>query len=591
MWMSNFKYILLTICFLLLAFPLKALEYIENFHSDIMVNPDGSLNIEETITVHHEGIKIKRGIFRDLSTSKGESYKILNVMRNGAPEPWFTEKLGYMLRLNTGDDKFLESPTTSTYTINYIMYDALRPIKDESLNELYLNITGKWDFPIKHLTAEVRYPPDTGVTRQYGYQTNRPKQEYIPDKPFQFFNLAPNEQATIAQAFTQGTVNIPLPKTYRLLILSFLLMLIYYLIAWRIWGKDPAPKAIVPDWEAPKDLSPLECAFINENGQTPNNAFFLHILWLLQQKVINILENKSSGFMGQKTMYTLTTAEKPEISNKEMQMYCDNFPNVLTITSTRSERLADYQQNLTDQLSKKLEKKYYHKRNMLTAIGALIMPLTCLYLFPSTAPLLLWVFCIIAAPAIYSKNMWPSIFIAVIATPVMYSYLTATGDYIWPAVFYGYFILIVIFAHLMFQPTFIGQRQKEKIEGLKMFLKAVSNPDIEQPETADDEENNTERKTLLSNKKRLTPKDMDNLFPYAIALRLEKEWSKKYADIFGYATVAKNTHNLWFQPKFQTNFSQCCKTSAPLQQSSLGLGSSGRGCAGGGFGGGGGGGR
>ena len=595
--MSNFKRILCVICFLLWAFPIKAQEikaqeYIENFNSDIMVNPDGSLNIEETITVHHEGINIKRGIYRDLSTLKGESYKILSVMRNGAPEPWFTERQASNLRLNTGNDLILESPATSTYIINYVMYDALRPIKDENLNELYLNITGQWNFPIYHVTAEVHYPPNTGVIRQYGYQTHQTTQDYTPDTPFEFFNLAPYEEVTIAQAFTQGTVNIPFPTKYRWIIISFIIMLIYYLVAWRIWGKDPAPKAIVPDWEIPKDLSPLECAFIDKNGVTPNNSFFLHIIWLLQQKIINVLENKQTGFLGNKTIYTLTTNEKQETTNQEIQLYSKNFPNVLTLTAAPSERLAKYQQNLIKQISQKLEKKYYNKRNLLTTIGALFMPITCLCLCPDAAPLLSWIFILVAIPAIFSKNIWPLLFMAVVATPVMYSF-TSTGDYIWPAIFYGYFILIVIFAHLMFQPTLIGQRQKEKIEGLKMFLKAVSKP-VQEQEISDESE--ISKKSLLSNQKRLTPSDMDNLFPYAVALGLEKEWSKKFYAIFGAATLAKTTHDIWYKPNFQTNFASCCRSSTTSPNSgsgfsSSGIGSSGGGSAGGGFGGGGGGGR
>jgi len=587
--MLNFKRALFFICFVLFAFPLKASEYIEHFHSDIMVNPDGSLNIEETITIHHEGFRIKRGICRDLSTSKGESYKILNVMRNGENEHWFTEKQTSLLRLNTESGKPLENPGTSTYVINYIMYDALRPIRNENLNELYLNITGKSGFPINHVTAEVHYPPKTGVIRQYSYQTNQTRQEYLPDKPFEFFNLAPQEQVTIAQAFTKGTVNVPFPKIYRLLIISFILMLIYFMIAWHFWGRDPTPKAVVPDWEIPKDLSPLDCAFINKNGEAPGNSFFLHIIWLLQQKIINIMENKGTHFMQQKTFYTLTTNEKPKDLNKEVQLYYKNFPNVLTLASNPSNRLAQYQQDLIRQTRRKLENKSYHKREWITTIGALIMPLTCFYLFPDMGVALYMMFILVASPAIFSRKMWPLYFVTLIITPILYLYIASTGEYLWPAIFYGYFVLLIVFTHLMFQPTPIGQRQKEKIEGLKMFLKAVSTP-AHAEESPD--ENEPEKKPVLSKEKRLTPKDMDNLFPYAVALGLEKEWSKKYQAIFGSAALALATHDIWHNANFKTNFSNTCKTAASLPPSaSSGGGSFGRGFAGGGFGGGGVGGR
>ena len=148
---------------------------------------------------------------------------------------------------------------------------------------------------------------------------------------------------------------------------------------------------------------------------------------------------------------------------------------------------------------------------------------------------------------------------------------------------------MIIFTHLMFQPTLIGQRQKEQIEGLKMFLKAVSTPANAEEAPLEDV---SEKKPALSKAKRLTPKDMDNLFPYAVALGIEKEWSKRYLAIFGAATLAQATHDIWHNVNFKTDLSNTCNTATgPVSTSSSGTGSLGRGFAGGGFGGGGGGGR
>jgi len=130
----------------------------------------------------------------------------------------------------------------------------------------------------------------------------------------------------------------------------------------------------------------------------------------------------------------------------------------------------------------------------------------------------------------------------------------------------------------MFEPTFIGQRQIEKIAGLKMFLAAI-----------------TGNKAIQQQDKRVTPKDMEDLFPYAVALGLEKEWAKKYEAVFGAQALAEvEKSRIYYRPQIRTNLGGYCNTATsyvPPSSSSSGFGSSGRGHAGGGFGGGGGGGR
>ena len=46
----------------------SAREVIQNYHSDIVIESNSSINVTETITVNAEGNEIKRGIFRDFPT-------------------------------------------------------------------------------------------------------------------------------------------------------------------------------------------------------------------------------------------------------------------------------------------------------------------------------------------------------------------------------------------------------------------------------------------------------------------------------------------------------------------------------------------
>lgn len=151
-----------------------------------------------------------------------------------------------------------------------------------------------------------------------------------------------------------------------------------------------------------------------------------------------------------------------------------------------------------------------------------------------------------------------------------------------------YVCLILVFKYLMFQPTVIGQRQKEKIAGIKMFLETITGNQI----ISKDTQTQTDA-TGMPMENRLTPADMEALFPYAVALGLEKAWERKFKTMFGTEVWQKiSSSHIYHTNNFVTNFNHCCTkaTHIPAPQSS-GHGSFGGGFSGGGFGGGGGGGR
>ena len=86
----------------LLAAPLTAQERILSYDSQVHVSADGSLGVTERITVRAEGNNIRRGIYRDFPTRYKDRYgnrvvvdfQMIDVQRDGKPEPWFLEKKG-----------------------------------------------------------------------------------------------------------------------------------------------------------------------------------------------------------------------------------------------------------------------------------------------------------------------------------------------------------------------------------------------------------------------------------------------------------------------------------------------------------------
>lgn len=111
--MKNKPAYFLFFCLILISGTAFADEKITSFDSLIQAQYDGSLIVTEKIAVYHEGKEIRRGIYRDLPTNKGEKYKLLEILRDGNPEPGFVETGYDYYRINTGNDDYLPQPALS----------------------------------------------------------------------------------------------------------------------------------------------------------------------------------------------------------------------------------------------------------------------------------------------------------------------------------------------------------------------------------------------------------------------------------------------------------------------------------------------
>ena len=96
-----------TLLALLVSNPLAAAERILSYSSDIAIARNGTMTVRETIRVNAEGNRIRRGIYREFPTRYrdrfGNDFKVdfdvLEVRRDGKPEPWHTDKRGNSVRI------------------------------------------------------------------------------------------------------------------------------------------------------------------------------------------------------------------------------------------------------------------------------------------------------------------------------------------------------------------------------------------------------------------------------------------------------------------------------------------------------------
>ena len=106
------KHILLAFfCFILAGYDAAADERILSFHSDIQVLADGSMTVNESITVRAEGRNIKRGIYRDFPTNYkdrlGNRYRVdftvVSVKRDAYSEDYHVKAQSNGIRIYFGN--------------------------------------------------------------------------------------------------------------------------------------------------------------------------------------------------------------------------------------------------------------------------------------------------------------------------------------------------------------------------------------------------------------------------------------------------------------------------------------------------------
>lgn len=270
-------------------------ERILSFHSDIVVHEDASMSVTETITVRATGAQIRRGIFRDFPTRYTDAlrnnyvvdFQVLDVLRDGRPEPYRVEGVANGKRVYVGrEDVFLESGRY-TYTLTYRTDRQLGFF--EAHDELYWNVTGNgWVFPIDRASARVVLPANiprdqlrldayTGAQggRDQDYEVARDlagEPTFSTTKPLDKF-----EGLTLVVGWPKGYVQEPMAARRLEYFVrdnpaavvgvpGLLLVLVYFLWRWSQVGKDPARGAIIPLYSPPDGFSPAAVRYIRRMG-------------------------------------------------------------------------------------------------------------------------------------------------------------------------------------------------------------------------------------------------------------------------------------------------------------------------------------
>lgn len=612
---------LLAFLFSVTLLPVVAEEVIQEFSSHIEIKKDSDIVVTETIRVQAEGAEIQHGIFRDFPTlysgplglRSTVPFELLEVLRDGKPEPWHTETRSNGLRIYLGSSSVFVPPGETTYTIKYRTGRQLGFFKD--FDELYWNVTGNgWKFPILRASACVELPPGAkarSIEAYTGPKGTKGSAYKIVGQPGCDVSLAttaplsPGEGFTVAVTWPKGFVEEPSPGAGILTIagsnagllagiIGLVLVFGYFLISWILFGRDPESGIIVPLFEPPEGFTPQDVRYLNGLGTCDQTGFAAAVLHLAVQKDISIRQ------AGEKS-YSLVKENSRSSDPGQTHLIETLFKSgsSLALEQRNHATLRAAQSVLAKDLAKKIGP--YFSRNTRIWVPGLLATLIPLGLSLTSAPekgdavfMMLWLsiwsvgcaaLSMTAFKAWRSPNKLGAIPITLFSIPFFGGWIFGITALVkaaspWVCVLYVVGItLCILFQHLLKRPTPEGQRLRDRIQGFKKYLSVAE-----------------AERLGLENPPERTPELFEKFLPYALALGVEQAWSEQFSDILAAASqdLQSGTRPTLFvlplatAASFTDSFSSAISSASTAPGSSSGSG--GGGSSGGGGGGGGGGG-
>ncbi|HKD78669.1 MAG TPA: DUF2207 domain-containing protein [Candidatus Angelobacter sp.] len=618
-------------------------ERIRSFDSRITVNEDGSMQVKETIAVKSAGKSMVHGIYRDFPTRYknrlGNPYSVLfdvvSLQLDGYTEPYHTENRSNGVRVYFGSSAYALQPGEHTYEFEYRTDRQLGFFADH--DELYWNVTGNgWQFPIDVATATVVLPQNvrsqvSDLEGYTGYEGAK-GQEYTASRDddgnpiFRAIHLASSQGLTILVEWPKGFVAEPTAAQKRawfiqdhkaeiLGIGGLCVALLYYLIVWVKVGRDPTPGSIMPLYEPPNGMSPAAVRFLERMG-FDEKGFTCAIIGLAAKGYLRIEQDES------KTYKLLRQGKAPNESGltadeKALAKILFEDSGTLTLTNAKHTLLSRAKKAIENTLHATTETGYFRTNGRYVWPGALVslaaiaaMVVTrggsqlAIALFMSVW-LTGWSFGVYALLSSVVRA-WRSGrsegvlgygqagFLTLFSIPFVGGECLGIGFLLWATgvvaavIIASAMFMNVLFHHLLKAPTLAGRALMDRVEGFRMFLKAVDADRLQ---------------TMAPPNK--TPELFERFLPYALALGVEQAWANQFSDVLAQAAAAGGSSRgyspSWysgfntatfsassFTSSFGSSFSSAVSSSSTAPGSSSGGG--GGGSSGGGGGGGGGGG-
>ncbi|HSX17473.1 MAG TPA: DUF2207 domain-containing protein [Patescibacteria group bacterium] len=538
----------------------------------------GQMRIVEHIKVHFTDNN--HGILRAIPTTYRSHRLQLHINAvssdSGAPAKYSKSNSNGNLVLKIGDANQTVTGDQE-YTVDYTVRNVIGFFSDH--DELYWDVNGeKWGQEFQAVTATLHVPADIKLyshdpacfTGTFGSQESRCSIYYdSQNHSFQTVSLRPlnaGESLTMVTGFQKGYFQ---PSTWRETLGEYTATISGILIPFAIiggsaglyWfkrGRDAKGRGvIVPEYDAPDDLKPLEVGTIVD-FKTENRDLTATIIDLAIRGYIKIIESKTEHKLRHDTLsYTLRLMkiETKDLASFENTLLKAFFPNF----------------QLHEEVSLAFM-KYKLSQQALSIRKTVSASLTGRGYFR-------------ANPFVIMNYYVIGLYVGIGVVCFLLSMFHSAGV-VWVGVGAG-FITALLFLHFVPSRTLQGTHAKEHILGLKMYLKTAEADRLKMMQSPG-------TPYMITTQPTRTVELFEKLLPYAMVLGVEKEWAKQFEDVYKTAPdwYDGNWHgfsSVYLASAISDNMASSVNTAFGSSSSSGGSGFSGGGAGGGGGGGGGGG--
>ena len=503
---------LIFMVFLLNAGSLIA-EAIKKYDVSIQINKNGTLTVNEVIDYEFDNA-LKHGIYRDIPLRSKKSgtdiykshVKMNSVKRNGESEK-YTSDISYegvSYRVGSAD-RYVDSGINK-YEFNYTIYNAV--FEKDGIYQVYFNPIGQfWNVPIESADVSISFENNVPVgenevqqlevyTGEYG-ETGK---NYTIVQESGIIKIKTNEilEPRNGLSFRLNLKTDKISPTWldKLEVLYYadpliiagpviiLMLAIYGFVTWFLFGRDPAGKAVIPEFNIPKDISPMYAAYI-KGVRDPKEMLTIGMLSLLSKDYVTA-EDKEGNGKNVKYRLVKDTERNSELSSEEkalLSVLSDDEKNIFK----NEQGLYDAAKKILGTLETRYNKKIYIDNNlfkypfilgiiMVFIIGmgiqniagsiidgmGFIIPIIIIFFSSLTIVLSI-------LKRAFSQNTLLSMLIRLIVVMCLGIMTQMTGFIITVIIF----IMYSIYSKLIGKYTNEGIRHKEYLEGMKMYIKTA----------------------------------------------------------------------------------------------------------------------
>ena len=503
---------LIFMVFLLNAGSLIA-EAIKKYDVSIQINKNGTLTVNEVIDYEFDNA-LKHGIYRDIplrskksGTDIYKSYvKMNSVKRNGEPENYTSDTSyeGVSYRVGSAD-RYVDSGINK-YEFNYTIYNAV--FEKDGIYQVYFNPIGQfWNVPIENADVSISFENNVPVGENevqklevYTGEYGETGQNYTILQKSGIIKIKTSEvlEPRNGLSFRLNLKTDKISPTWldKLEVLYYadplviagpviiLMLAIYGFVTWFLFGRDPAGKAVIPEFNIPKDISPMYAAYI-KGVRDPKEMLTIGMLSLLSKDYVTA-EDKEGNGKNVKYRLVKDTERNPELSSEEkalLSVLSDDEKNIFK----NEQGLYDAAKKILGTLETRYNKKIYIDNNlfkypfilgiiMVFIIGmgiqniagsiidgmGFIIPIIIIFFSSLTIVLSI-------LKRAFSQNTLLSMLIRLMVVMCLGIMTQMTGFIITVIIF----IMYSIYSKLIGKYTNEGIRHKEYLDGMKMYIKTA----------------------------------------------------------------------------------------------------------------------